>query len=91
MDDTSPESTPGGTLSRASAEGGPKPAGERSRLALAVRTLWLRSGYRPWALLLHRLNLHHTRTVHMPSDVRVVRCDWCGVSGRDWRGGVTGE
>jgi hypothetical protein len=52
----------------------------RFRLTL----LWARTGYRPWARLLHRLNLHHTRR-HGPFEDGTFahRCDWCGVSRRE--------
>jgi hypothetical protein len=49
----------------------------RRRLLL----LWLRTGYRPLARLLHRFDLHHTvRMGPLEDGVTVHRCEWCGVS-----------
>ena len=46
--------------------------------------LWGRTGYRPWQRLLHRMNLHHTRTSYVMGDecgeMKHVRCDWCGLT-----------
>jgi hypothetical protein len=48
-----------------------------------LRLLWGRTGYRPLARLLHRLNLHHTvRIGPLDDGVIVERCEWCGLSGR---------
>lgn len=57
----------------------------RRRRRLAVRRrlvlLWGRTGYQPWARLLHRLNLHHTRTYGpMEDGLSLVKCEWCGLS-----------
>ncbi len=52
--------------------------------------LWARAGYRPWARLLHRFNLHHTRQIGPMEDGAIIhRCDWCGASRKDWLPGVT--
>ncbi len=43
--------------------------------------LWLRHGYRAWARLLHRFNLHHSRRCGPMQDGRLLhRCEWCGMS-----------
>lgn len=45
--------------------------------------LWYRTGYRPWARLLHRVNLHHTREYGPLADGRyMIRCEWCGLFGQ---------
>ncbi len=47
---------------------------------------WRRHGYRPWARLLHRFGLHHTRRIGpLESEWQgrmdyVIRCEWCGLS-----------
>jgi hypothetical protein len=47
-----------------------------------MKMLWLRFGYRKWARLLHRFNLHHTRHIGPlePGGGFVERCEWCGIS-----------
>lgn len=46
--------------------------------------LWLRFGYRPWARLLHRFNLHHSRTIGpMEDGCSLHRCEWCGMSRKE--------
>ena len=47
-----------------------------------VNRVWLRLGYRHWARLLHRFNLHHTRTLGPlePGGGYFDRCEWCGLS-----------
>lgn len=46
-----------------------------------LRLLWARTGYRPTARLLHRLNLHHTKRIGPMEDGAVIhKCEWCGVS-----------
>jgi hypothetical protein len=44
--------------------------------------LWFRFGYRPFARLLHRFNLHHTKRIGPlePTGDYVHKCEWCGVS-----------
>jgi hypothetical protein len=49
-----------------------------------MTSLWLRFGYRPWARLLHRLSLHHTRRIGPMEDGAIIhKCEWCGVSRAD--------
>lgn len=44
------------------------------------RLLWARTGYRPWARLLHRLNLHHAKRHTMLDGTVITKCEWCGLS-----------
>jgi hypothetical protein len=53
----------------------------RARVRFALVCAWGRTGYRPWARLLHRAGLHHTRSGYAEHGDRWVRCDWCGISG----------
>ncbi len=44
------------------------------------RAAWCSYGYQPWARLLHRFSLHHTRTFGpMDDGALLIRCEWCGV------------
>jgi hypothetical protein len=41
--------------------------------------------YRLWSRALHRFNLHHTRRVGpMQDGAYLHRCEWCGVSRKEW-------
>jgi hypothetical protein len=37
--------------------------------------------YRTRSRLLHRFNLHHTRSNIMEDGATLTKCDWCGLSG----------
>lgn len=58
-----------------------------SSVSLSVN--WLRGKrYRAWSRLLHRFNLHHTRRIGPLEDedgdgVYIIKCDWCGMGGRE--------
>jgi hypothetical protein len=57
---------------------------DRRRPPAWLRTAWARTGYRPWARLLHRVSLHHTRRIGPLEDGAIVhRCEWCGLSRRE--------
>ncbi len=43
-----------------------------------MKTIWLRFGYRPWARLLHRMNLHHATVIYADGEVQDW-CQWCGL------------
>lgn len=51
----------------------------RRAVRFHLRLLWCRTGYRSWARLLHRFDLHHTRS-HMIDDTVLTKCDWCGLA-----------
>jgi hypothetical protein len=62
---------------------------ERAQVQMGRLVAWVREGrwhgvrYRVTARTLHRLNLHHTRTLGpMDDGAYLVRCDWCGLSQR---------
>jgi hypothetical protein len=46
--------------------------------------LWARFGYRPWARLLHRFDLHHTKRIGPIGDGEIIhKCEWCGISRKE--------
>lgn len=59
---------------------------EAVRVLGIVRTLWYRTGYRPFMRWAHRHGWHHApaNRVLRSEQGALARCSWCGLSGFIW-------